>query len=122
MCRRPSWTAIVCPTISGKIDEARDHVRRTSFAPRRLSASIFLNSLGSMYGPFLVDRLMRYLLPRFRTMKRSVLLLRRVFLPYASLPHLVFGWPPTGALPSPPPWGWSRGFMTDPRTVGRMPR
>src|SRR5258705_4621131 len=95
-CRRPSWTASVCPTISGKIDESRDQVRRTSFAPRRLSASIFRKSLGSIYGPFLVDRLIRYLLPRFRTMKRSVFLFRRVFLPYASLPHLVFGLPPTG--------------------------
>ena len=28
---------------------------------------------------------------------------------------------PTGLLPSPPPWGWSQGFMTEPRTVGRTP-
>ena len=21
----------------------------------------------------------------------------------------------------PPPWGWSQGFMTEPRTVGRQP-
>src|SRR5581483_151430 len=27
MCFLPSWTAIVCPTISGKIVEARDQVR-----------------------------------------------------------------------------------------------
>ena len=26
-----------------------------------------------------------------------------------------------GLLPSPPPWGWSTGFMTLPRTVGRQP-
>src|SRR5262249_42565611 len=26
-CLRPSWTAIVCPTISGKTVDARDHVR-----------------------------------------------------------------------------------------------
>ena len=39
----------------------------------------------------------------------------------AGLPHLVFGWPPIGALPSPPPCGWSRGFITEPRTVGRLP-
>ena len=25
---------------------------------------------------------------------------------------------PTGLLPSPPPWGWSQGFMTEPRLPG----
>ena len=25
-----------------------------------------------------------------------------------------------GERPSPPPWGWSQGFITEPRTVGRM--
>jgi hypothetical protein len=30
-CLRPSWTAIVCPTISGKIVEARDQVRSGRF-------------------------------------------------------------------------------------------
>ena len=39
----------------------------------------------------------------------------------AGLPHGVWGWPPMGALPSPPPWGWSRGFIAEPRTVGRRP-
>ncbi|KAJ7941892.1 Photosystem II protein D1, partial [Quillaja saponaria] len=26
-----------------------------------------------------------------------------------------------GALPSPPPWGWSTGFITTPLTTGRLP-
>ncbi|KAL6492077.1 hypothetical protein OROGR_033776 [Orobanche gracilis] len=28
---------------------------------------------------------------------------------------------PIGALPSPPPWGWSIGFITTPLTTGRLP-
>ena len=28
---------------------------------------------------------------------------------------------PTGTVPSPPPCGWSFGFITEPRTVGRIP-
>src|SRR5690606_42158072 len=28
---------------------------------------------------------------------------------------------PPEVLPSPPPCGWSTGFMTTPRTVGRLP-
>lgn len=28
---------------------------------------------------------------------------------------------PMGALPSPPPWGWSTGFITTPLTTGRLP-
>uniref|UniRef100_A0ACD5TAL9 Uncharacterized protein n=1 Tax=Avena sativa TaxID=4498 RepID=A0ACD5TAL9_AVESA len=26
-----------------------------------------------------------------------------------------------GAFPSPPPWGWSTGFITTPLTTGRLP-
>ncbi|KAG0447300.1 hypothetical protein HPP92_028427 [Vanilla planifolia] len=28
---------------------------------------------------------------------------------------------PIGDLPSPPPWGWSTGFITSPLTIGRLP-
>ena len=49
-------------------------------------------------------------------------LLRLVLTPSARLPHGVRGASrPTGDLPSPPPCGWSFGFMTEPRTVGRVP-
>src|SRR5678815_3581815 len=46
----------------------------------------------------------------------------RVLRPLAFWPHGDTGcglpWPD---LPSPPPCGWSTGFMAWPRTVGRMP-
>ena len=46
----------------------------------------------------------------------------RVFLPRVGLPHGETGdGRPIGALPSPPPCGWSLGFITEPRTVGRLP-
>src|ERR1700730_9121643 len=36
-------------------------------------------------------------------------------------PHGLTGWRPPEVLPSPPPCGWSTGFITTPRTVGRLP-
>src|SRR6476619_176040 len=36
-------------------------------------------------------------------------------------PHGLTGGRPPEVLPSPPPWGWSTGFMATPRTVGRLP-
>src|SRR5690606_16613484 len=46
----------------------------------------------------------------------------RVRAPRVGLPQGVTG-PglPMGALPSPPPWGWSTGFMATPRVWGRRP-
>src|SRR5207244_4628298 len=38
------------------------------------------------------------------------------------LPHGLVGWRPPEDLPSPPPSGWSTGFMATPRTEGRFPR
>src|SRR5919198_5352146 len=35
-------------------------------------------------------------------------------------PHGVVGWRPPEDLPSPPPSGWSTGFMATPRTSGRL--
>src|SRR5690606_1580480 len=59
---------------------------------------------------------------RLRTMNLSEgLRRRRVLPPIAILPQGVEGTLPAGALPSPPPWGWSTGFMAAPRTVGRRP-
>src|ERR1700693_4181309 len=56
------------------------------------------------------------------TIMLLVRLLRRVFLPLVCQPHGDTGcglpWPD---LPSPPPCGWSTGFITTPRTVGRTP-
>src|SRR5580700_12113723 len=52
----PLWTAIVCPTISGRIVERRDHVFTTFFSFRVLSASTFSRRWPSMNGPFLSER------------------------------------------------------------------
>src|SRR5207244_11400137 len=49
------------------------------------------------------------------------LCLRRVRLPSVGTPPGVTGWRPPFDLPSPPPCGWSTGFIAEPRTVGRRP-
>src|SRR4029079_6302811 len=51
-CLRPSWTAIVCPTISGKIVDVRAHVRTMRFEPEVFISSIRLISRSSTNGPF----------------------------------------------------------------------
>src|SRR6185436_20521314 len=46
----------------------------------------------------------------------------RVLRPPVTLPHIVFGLlVPRPWRPSPPPYGWSTGFIAVPRTVGRIP-
>src|ERR1700690_3113503 len=47
--------------------------------------------------------------------------LLRVRYPWVGLPQGVTGCRPELDLPSPPPCGWSTGFIADPRTVGRTP-
>ena len=42
-CLRPSWIAIVCPTISGKIVDERDQVRTIRF-----SLAVFMSSIRFM--------------------------------------------------------------------------
>src|SRR5688500_4997064 len=97
------------------------------FSPRVFIPSILAKSLGSAYGPFFKDRpivvapLLTTYLP-LRTIYFVVRLFRRVLKPRAGLPHGVIGLlRPTGDLPSPPPWGWSRGFITTPLFAGRLP-
>src|ERR1700722_17052731 len=58
---------------------------------------------------------------RDATMNLSVALFDRVFLPLVGLPHGLTGGRPPEDLPSPPPCGWSTGFITTPRTVARLP-
>src|SRR5436189_3446361 len=58
---------------------------------------------------------------RLRRMNLSVDLLDRVFLPLVGLPHGVTGWRPPEVRPSPPPCGWSTGFLATPRVSGRLP-
>src|SRR5207237_3611772 len=55
-CLRPSWTAIVCPTISGKIVEARDQVLTICLLPDSFICWIRPSRRSSTHGPFLVDR------------------------------------------------------------------
>src|SRR5262245_61025857 len=66
----------------------------------------------------------RFSLPRrlARTINLSdALCLRRVRLPSVGTPHGVTGWRPPFDFPSPPPCGWSTGFIAEPRTAGRLP-
>src|SRR5207344_576515 len=53
-CLRPSWTAIVWPTISGKTVDARDQVRIICLPPDSFIAWIRLSSRSSTNGPFLL--------------------------------------------------------------------
>src|SRR5215208_755399 len=55
---RPSWMAIVWPTISGKTVDERDHVRIIRFSFTAFIDSIRLISRSSTYGPFLLLLLM----------------------------------------------------------------
>ena len=55
-CLRPSWTAIVCPTISGTIVDRRDQVRMTRFSPRRFISRTLAIRWSSTNGPFFTDR------------------------------------------------------------------
>src|ERR671910_1487809 len=122
-CLRPSWTAIVCPIISGNTVDDRDQVRIICLEPEVFIASMRAIRRSSTNGPFLLDLLI-YFLPRFleRTINLSdSLCLRRVGLPSVGTPHGVTGWRPPFDLPSPPPCGWSTGFIAEPRTVGRLP-
>src|SRR4029078_12966487 len=58
---------------------------------------------------------------RRRTMNVSVRLLLQVFRPFVFHPHGDDGWRPPEVLPSPPPIGWSTGFIDTPRLCGRQP-
>src|SRR6185312_5056016 len=55
-CFLPSWTAIVCPTISGNTVEVRDQVLTICFLPASFMAPIRAISLSSTHGPFFVER------------------------------------------------------------------
>src|SRR5579863_9248046 len=57
---------------------------------------------------------------RRSTIIRSLLRFFRVFAPRVGNPQGVCGWLPF-TRPSPPPCGWSTGFIATPRTVGRLP-
>src|SRR4029077_17670185 len=126
----PLCTASVCPTISGVTVERRDHVLCTRFSRDSFMRAIAFMRCVSTHGPFFTERgifssslelsLAPYLVRRL-TMNLSVRLLLRVLYPRVGLPHGVTGLRPPEVLPSPPPCGWSTGFIATPRTVGRLP-
>src|SRR5690606_37985180 len=62
----------------------------------------------------------RFFLLRRRMIRRSLALLGWRVRP-SGLPLGFTGWRPPDVLPSPPPCGWSTGFMATPRTDGRLP-
>src|SRR5271168_1995227 len=65
-------------------------------------------------------RRQRYFVRRF-TIYVSVRLLFRVLYPRVGCPQGVTGCLPPEVLPSPPPCGWSTGFIETPRLCGRLP-
>src|SRR3954454_159195 len=112
--------------MSGMIVERRDQVLITRFSLREFRSSTFFNRWSSTNGPFFRLRGMPYpylrdpRVRRRRTMSlEDSLVLSRVR--PSGLPHGETGWRPPEVLPSPPPSGWSNGFMATPRTVGRLP-
>src|SRR4051812_2322636 len=54
-CLRPSWTAIVWPTMSGKTVELRDQVFSICLVPDSFMALTRFISASSTHGPFFVD-------------------------------------------------------------------
>src|SRR6202049_4145859 len=58
---------------------------------------------------------------RLEMMNLVVDLFLRVFFPLVGKPHGVTGWRPPEVRPSPPPWGWSMGFIETPRLCGMRP-
>src|SRR5882762_6463999 len=143
----PLCTAMVCPTISGTTVDRRDQVRRTFFSLREFMPSTRAIRKPSTNAPFLVERAIKcfqpqtnlviptarevtrrnllspgsYFLPRRFTINLSVRLLFRVLYPRVGCPHGVTGCLPPEVLPSPPPCGWSTGFIDTPRLCGRLP-
>src|SRR2546427_515805 len=113
--------------MAGTIIDRRDQVLMTVLLPLSFCVSTFFIRWSSTKGPFLrlrgiVACSYRLFLPRprRRLIRRSLALLGLRVRP-SGLPHGLTGWRPPELLPSPPPSGWSTGFMATPRTVGRRP-
>src|ERR1700712_98358 len=116
-----------CSRKEGMIIERRDQVLITLLLLASFAFATLRNRWSSTEGAFLRLRgIFFYLylgfLPalRRRTMSLSLSLLVWRVRP-SFWPHGLTGWRPPEVLPSPPPCGWSTGFMATPRTVGRTP-
>ena len=101
-CFLPSCTAIVCPTMLGKIVENdRDHVLITDFSPLFVHGVNLLSRLASANGPFLIERaigsnLLKYYLIALPSLLLTIILLEALFFflvlrPSAGLPQGVHG-------------------------------
>src|SRR5438552_3910626 len=116
---------MVWPTMSGMIVERRDHVLMTRFSFFEFRSSTFRSRCSSTNGPFFRLRGIPYLRdPRVRR-RRMMSFWDGLFLSRvrpSGWPHGETGWRPPDDLPSPPPSGWSTGFMATPRVWGRTPR
>src|SRR5579884_2568285 len=109
---------------SGRMVDRRDHVRTTFFSFFSFMVATFFTRWSSLNGPFFSDLLILdayFFALRRETMNLSVRLLLRVLKPRVGWPHGVTGCRPPEVLPSPPPCGWSTGFMVTPRLCGRFP-
>src|SRR5687767_8087266 len=116
-------------------DRVPDHLgedrRRTRPRPDGPLAARLVHLLNAVQEPLLREGPLlagsthcRLPLPRRRPRTMSLfdsLFLARVRFPSVGTPQGVTGWRPPFDLPSPPPCGWSMGFMAAPRTDGRLP-
>src|ERR671922_1215488 len=111
-----------------------DHLREDGRRPRpgadHALLVLVVHSLDAAHQPLLDERSLlrrpaqRFSLPRRRALTMSLfdsLCLRRVRFPSVGTPQGVTGCRPPFDLPSPPPCGWSTGFIAEPRTAGRFP-
>src|SRR4030095_5844615 len=103
----------------------RDQVLIGARAPLSWASSAFFSRCRSKNGPFQTERAMAgylfFFAWRERMISLSVCLLLRVRAPLVGWPHGVTGWRPPEVRPSPPPCGWSTGFLATPRVSGLTP-
>ena len=115
---------MVKPIMLGKIVERRDQVRRGFLSPLSNRFLYLLQQVQVNKGPFLRERGMAYPLKLFATATYDEFISTLVaagLLTFGLNAHGVTGCLPK-LRPSPPPCGWSTGFIAVPRTVGRTPR
>src|SRR5580704_17223057 len=114
----PLWTAKVSAIMSGVIIERRDQVLMMRLSPEAVATVTFFSRCPSTNGPFYSDLTITFScfpFGRRLTIKLSDGCFLRVLYPLAGWPHGDCGWLPFD-LPSPPPCGWSTGFIATPRT------
>ena len=106
--------------------DRRDQVLIGFLSPESWAFITFFIKPGSTKKPFFIERVIVLYLTRLPFLLTSIweldgLDFLRVGKPLESCPHGELGCPPPDVLPSPPPIGWSTGFMATPRTLGLRP-